>query len=850
MKSPKLYTIRKLTLQNFIEFSREETEDKNSNIKKKSIHKIHNNIIVTEKEEKEYKIKQQHNHLFRIIENNKTITNDYIPDVVFIDCKNNKNYQKELDSILRKGVIINGVSFKYWGKSASMSRNGILGFVSLEMYDIVESHAMMEIMFDKTVLSKFEAYKCLLLSSCFCIEEPLPYMIVVDDYEDTVKYVNIKYVDEKEIEYIDKQTKETKIFKEKVIKEGIKDINICFNDGSGFISEEYGNKLKEYLQLDYTPSASMLRVPYIKGLGITIDFKSWYKEKGIEYIIDIWGHKHKVDDIDIILTKSQYKGYKYFKIKGDYSDWERYLSLLKKYNYCLGIAKVNYSLKEEPKMTRCNYQTLQTLDITAEELIDVSSYTRKWIERILNGDLLYVYKYLGISDNTEPINDYMKAIILNPQMINDIKIKSYLYGLLRKTIDEVKIGKIHIKGAFKFLIPDVIMMLEYIGGLKVNGCLKSGEMFAVNHSGEYVLNRNPHLSRSEHVILNAINNKVTSKWCSHLEGCCMINCKDVTAPRLNGADQDGDLVIVHNNKALKKGIHRDLPIVLDIEDKITAKELPYDLEHIIEFTKASLDSRIGEISNCASSYINKYTKNEETKKKYDDFCCLLSVINGKEIDYAKTGVRWNVPTKISKYSKPLPYFLKYKYPKQNKHNMSKTKMNEHCWFIEKWERGLRFNTDFINTSYCMIDNNIEFNQEKYDKVVEVFNKCRKEYKGLKDEERMAKNFDKYKYFFEGLTKFEVENTNYDWDKFYNRYKKEFETICPQNELTNYLVQLIYNNLNGSYYNILWEVCKKGILENLNINRVKPILAPVESEDNIGTEYLGRYYKLVEYKGEI
>ena len=534
--SSDILLLSKLTLQNFIKFNTEEIKDKNGKTKKKQVHKLNNSIILSTKDEKEYKIKQQYNHLFRIIKNNKIIKKDYIPDVVFVDCKNNKNYQNELDGILRNGIIINGVEFKYWGKSASMSRNGILGFVSLEMYNIVESYAMMEIQFNKTVLSKFEAYKCLLLSSCFCIEEPLPYMIVVDDYEDTVKDVNIKYVDENEIEYIDKNTNENKIFKEKVIKEGTKDITICFNDGSGFISKEYANKIKEYLQLDYVPSASMLRVPYIKGLGITIDFKGWYKEKGIECITDVWGHKHKVDDIDIILTKSQYKGYKYFKVNGDYSDWERYIELLKKYNYCLGIAKVNYSLKEEPKMTRCNYQTLQTLDITTDELIEVSSYTRKWIERILNGDLLYVYKYLGISENTEPLNDYMKAIILNPQMINDIKVKSYLYGLLRKTIDEIKIGKIYIKGAFKFLIPDVIMMLEYIGGSKVNGCLKKGEMFAVNHQGEYILNRNPHLSKSEHVILNAVNNELTNKWCSHLEGCCMINSKDVTAPRLNGAD--------------------------------------------------------------------------------------------------------------------------------------------------------------------------------------------------------------------------------------------------------------------------------------------------------------------------
>lgn len=294
-----------------------------------------------------------------------------------------------------------------------------------------------------------------------------------------------------------------------------------------------------------------------------------------------------------------------------------------------------------------------------------------------------------------------------------------------------------------------------------------------------------------------------------------------------------------------------MPITLDIQDKITAQEVSYTLENIIEFSKKSLDSRIGEISNDASSYHNKYAKDEKTKKKYDDFTCLLSVINGKEIDYVKTGVRWNVPSNISKNSKPLPYFLKYKYQHQKKHNKSKTKMNEHCWFVEKWERDLRFNNNFINTSHCISDSKIPFNKEKYERIVVIFNTFKREYKNLKDQERMAKNYDKYQDFFEGFTKYEVENTKYDWDGFYKKYKDKFEKEVPnQAELTNYLVELVYNKLNGAYYNLLWEVASEGILTNLRANRVTPVLVPVETNDRTGTEYLGRYYKMVEYKGAI
>jgi hypothetical protein len=870
MRSPELYTILKVPLQVFCKRYEEKKKHKDKDGKEKTkkvkLHKFKQKVDLKEYERDEYSIKQQYNHLFRIILNNKDnedTKNKIIKDVLFIDCKNHKNYMSELDSILKDGVVVDGTKYIYWGKSASMSRQGILGLVSEEMYDLIEAYAMMEIKFDKTVLSKFEAYKCLLLSSCFCIEEKLPYMIVVPDYENVIESVRIKYVDEEVKEYVDKKTGEAKTFAEKVIKDGVKDINNNVNDGSGLCSIEQAKKWSDYLSLNYTGCCFMLRVPYVKGLVIAVDFKKFYKQRGIQKIKDIWGKEHDIDKIDIILTESQYKGYKYFKQKGDYSDWERYLGLLNKYNYCIGISKINFSHKTEPKMTRCNYQTLQTLDIETQDLIDMSQYTREWIEKILSGDLLYVLKYLGLKEDSQPDNIYMKSILLNPQMVNDIKIKSYLYGLLRKTIDEIKIGKIYIEGAFKFLVPDVVFMMEYIGGLNPIGCLNKGEMFAKQHEGDYVLNRNPHLSKSEHVILNAVNNELTNEWCSNLENICMINSYDITAPRLNGADKDGDLVLVHKNPTYMKGINNYLPITIDIEDKITAKATPYDRKHVIDFVKKSLDSRIGEISNCASSYSNKKPKDEATKKKYEDYTCLLSVINGKEIDYVKTGIRWSVPTNIQKGVKPLPYFLKYKYKNQTKHSYAKSKLNEHCWFIEKWQRRwqnkLKLKNEFVNTSHCIINNDMDFSAERLEIVKNKFISIRKEFKDLKNQEYMARHYDKYSDFFIGLTKAEVEESRCDWKSFYDKSRKELLGCIDGYklqiaELTNYMAEIIYNNLNGNCYEMLWGICEEGIALNLSHNRINPIRVPSEIENNEdkkkGREYLGRYYEFVDYKGEI
>jgi len=93
----------------------------------------------------------------------------------------------------------------------------------------------------------------------------------------------------------------------------------------------------------------------------------------------------------------------------------------------------------------------------------------------------------------------------------------------------------------------------------------------------------------------------------------------------------GDLLFVTDNEIMKKGVQRNLPIVIDVDDKITAIEKPYNKDSVLEYMLMSLDNRIGEISNVATCYLNKQTKDDKQKAKYGGYIDLLSVINGKEI---------------------------------------------------------------------------------------------------------------------------------------------------------------------------------------------------------------------------
>lgn len=62
----------------------------------------------------------------------------------------------------------------------------------------------------------------------------------------------------------------------------------------------------------------------------------------------------------------------------------------------------------------------------------------------------------------------------------------------------------------------------------------------------------------------------------------------------------GDLVLVLNEPLMKKGVHTDKGIVIDIEDKITSLAEEDNMEHRLALIKRTMNSLIGETSNCAT----------------------------------------------------------------------------------------------------------------------------------------------------------------------------------------------------------------------------------------------------------
>lgn len=118
----------------------------------------------------------------------------------------------------------------------------------------------------------------------------------------------------------------------------------------------------------------------------------------------------------------------------------------------------------------------------------------------------------------------------------------------------------------------------------------------------------------------------------------------------------------------------------------------------------------------------------------------------KEIDFLKTGTRWQMSSGLRKHMKQLPYFLLYNYPKklqtynnikeknkniENKEDKIKlnayhspSPMNELCDYICTWEKkNIMWENNMknlIDTRVLIIDNDLNLNDKKVIKVVRKY----------------------------------------------------------------------------------------------------------------------------------
>lgn len=497
---------------------------------------------MTPQEEVAHHIRQQDNQLFRLVRIVTKTKSTYNPFVIFVDCTGVSDAADAIKHLVYDGVVLHGRRYLMSERSASMTRVGVISMIDERIADEINERVSMGLNIDKTVLSKYYAYRGLMFSSCHCLDGWKPKIIIVPDRMVTIKDQRIKYIYDSVTMFIDKEGNERE-WKQKDVAEKTVDVDINAFDGCGIVHPALVREIEEIIGSKTRMSSMIVRAPFIKGLLNEIDYCAYYSEHGVDFIQDVWGKWHSTQDIMVIMTESMYKGMSYFKKDGTASDWDRYWDAFAKYDHCIGIAKWNFTTEEEPLFTRGNYQILQDLDIEYDIFRELATDSIEWADKVIEGDKLHTLCFLGLTaDKCTPVSPYAKAVLKNPAMLKEQSVRAYMISMIKKYLDEMKCGKLWLKACFKFWLPDQIMLLQHVGGMELTGCLESDEFYSKSidgaYSGEFLIERNPHICKSEHVLLNAVAPDELVEYCGHLDNVCIVNCKSLSAPRLNGSDFD------------------------------------------------------------------------------------------------------------------------------------------------------------------------------------------------------------------------------------------------------------------------------------------------------------------------
>lgn len=818
-------------------------------------------IYLSEQEIEEHKKLQQDNLLFRqirLVNNDFEKFNKYI---VFVECnkvKQTGSTEKtdKLKEILKNGFIVNGTRFVICESSSSMTRNAILSFIDFRIRNKINEIIKMGNYVEETVVSKYRAYRGLMLSSCFILENYTPKIIVVKEADNIIKDVRIRYLADEQADFLN-ETGELIKYKKKVIKDDVRDIKENCFDGCGIMHPVIAKRISDEFGFGDSFNSCIIRAPYIKGCVHKIDYTKFFTDRGIEWIKDMWGVEHSVYEPMIIMDESMYKGYKYFKNYDDYRDWDYYWEMFEKYNHRLGIAKYNFSMDDEKYYTRGNYQILQDLKLDYADFKHLSDVTMDYFENIMDGDITYMLSFLGLVNGTnKAVSAYTKAVEKDFRMLQEEGVRNNIKHLIKGYVDEAKAGKIWLKGCFKFAVPDLIAFMEHVGGLEMKGCLGKQQIWTQGKIGyevgkKYLITRNPHITSSEHDVVTMEENELIKEYIGDLQNVCMVDMYSPHMNRLNGMDFDGDILFVLDEPLMIKGVDMSVPMVMDIDDKITISPRPYNEENICDLILHNLDNRIGEYSNYATCYHNKMKKTERTRKIHDDYIATLSVMTGKEIDAAKCGVRFSLPKQISKYARPLPYFMQFAgdyYTKLHEFNKYHSNMNGLCFDIERWEntkKNRKFKEDF--DYHIMINSAIEDDEEIFQKVSDVYLDFNKTIRRLLLEKSKCNNWEKNKDWIKkymNLNKKQAMTFDINWNYYYDMYKEKLLNITSNKALiVNCLVKLCYEVHPRSTKKILWSVAGDWV-----VNNIKQVNDKILVRDKNGDiSVLGENYKWEDVK---
>ena len=598
----------------------------------------------------------------------------YIPDVIFVHANTTK---KDYKYVAKNYFTLNNIVFKRLCAGAGQLRRNTVLFVNEELYDELEKIMMCGLdkkRIGEINLAKFSAYYSLYSSSTNYIRTPR--VCVMPDYELELK--------DQEVEWIYKKDNSERDIESRTI-------NIKQNvfDGSGLVSLEMAEKWNEDLGItDYKPSSYIVRSAWIKGLCVVFDWKRYAREIAKKEIItDVWGNDKHIDDIDVILSVSQFKMWK------KYDNWEEYLKYHEEYGHIWGCSRVNK--KKDNHLSTLNYQYIQSNSFTPETIKKLADFSIDWIKDVCLGDRIYVLLYLlGCHESDMDIKDIenktgmniVKGLMYCEDLLNDRYVKSRIYKSIEKKINQIKIGKLLVEGSYEFAIVDPYLYCEYIFDAKEKkGLLQSGQIWQKRWvdkgSKEVAVMRSPLVSPHENNILQVYSDEKCEDWYSPLTSGVILNGWDTTLMRASDGDVDGDLLMTTDNKLLVNSVDRNLkPITYDAS---MTKSQTITYNKLVDMDTRSFNTKIGFITNLATTFICLRESFEKDSREYAELTKRINLLRfhqGSAIDAGKGNLYIAPPSHWSRREK-FDWDNDSEEEKQRKYYINKLLGNKKSYFM-------------------------------------------------------------------------------------------------------------------------------------------------------------------------
>lgn len=441
----------------------------------------------------------------------------FVDDIINIKIISKKDYK----NLGRNGFDLNGKHYVRFMVGSGQMRRNTVTFINETLFDYMQERLMCGLngKIKSINLAKLSAYYALSFSSVLWVREPR--VCIIKDFDTLIPNQKLNWIEESETEGTN-------------IKEITKDIKLNSADGQGLISPGMAKLWAEDMHLNYTPCSFVIRTTFIKGNLVTFDFKEYAREYGIKIIKDRYGVEHNIEEIDALISESQFKMAKY------YSSWETYLSYHHEYNLRWGVAR--YNKKEDDKYVLTNYQYIQVLDLTPEEIKGLASYTIDWIKKICSGKLEYALAYnIGVKDQTISkqglINScgstFTKAIVKNPNTLNDGFVQRKIYNSIKESIRQAKIGRVWVKGNYQFMISDPVAQCRSALGLSPDGIIPKNKVYSEFwnkkiEGEEIVCCRSPLTHYSEINPSKLFENEETKKWYKYIYSGVIYSIYDIS----------------------------------------------------------------------------------------------------------------------------------------------------------------------------------------------------------------------------------------------------------------------------------------------------------------------------------